>query len=246
MHCYQAFRNKTVYFIPLIVGGFFEWIGYAIRILARSHMDSLGIFIGQTLLLLLPPSLFAASIYMVLGRLIVFTDGERMAPIRASRLTKIFVVGDVFAFIVQSGGGSLMAKASSQHLGKVLVTIGLLLQIAFFGLFVVTSAIFHIRIRRSPTSVSTTVPWEKYIYALYGASLLILIRSVFRIFEFNGGHDGVLMKSEVYLYIFDATLMCGVMVVFNLVHPGKIIGRRGNKGSMPLGTMDTESYGGSR
>lgn len=58
----------------------------------------------QELLTLLAPALFAASIYMVLGRMITFVDGEHLAPIRVSRLTKIFVAGDVFSFLVQSSG----------------------------------------------------------------------------------------------------------------------------------------------
>ncbi len=104
MHCFQAGKKRTLYFIPLIIGGFFEWIGYIGRILSHYNMDSMGIFIMQTLLLLLPPSLFAASIYMVLGRLILYTNGESMAPIRATWLTKIFVGGDVLSFLVQAGG----------------------------------------------------------------------------------------------------------------------------------------------
>jgi len=58
----------------------------------------------QTLLLLLGPSFFAASIYMILGRIIRLTGGEIHSPIRPKRLTKIFVLGDVLSFCVQSGG----------------------------------------------------------------------------------------------------------------------------------------------
>jgi len=61
----------------------------------------------QTILLLVAPALFAASIYMILGRLIIFTDGESMAPIRARWLTKIFVGGDLVSFLTQAGGNSL-------------------------------------------------------------------------------------------------------------------------------------------
>ena len=55
-----------------------------------------------------------------------------------------------------------------------------------------------------------------------------MIRSIFRIAEFQGGHDGELMEKEVYIYIFDAVLMFGVMAFFNAVHPGNLIG--GQKG----------------
>lgn len=61
-------------------------------------------YIVQSLLLLLAPALFAASIYMVLGRIILLTDAEHHSLIRAKWLTKIFVFGDVLSFLTQSSG----------------------------------------------------------------------------------------------------------------------------------------------
>lgn len=58
----------------------------------------------QELLLLLAPALFAASIYMVLGRIILLVDGEKSSVIRSKWLTKLFVAGDVLSFLVQSAG----------------------------------------------------------------------------------------------------------------------------------------------
>lgn len=118
------------------------------------------------------------------------------------------------------------AKASSQNLGKKLILFGLFLQIVFFGIFIITSAIFHKRALRFPIAPAASV-WQKYMFTLYIAGGLILIRSVFRMIEFGSGRDSILQKSEVYLYIFDAVLMFFVMVCFNVVHPGAIIGRKG-------------------
>lgn len=65
-------------------------------------------YVIQSLLTLLGPSFFAASIYMILGRIIRLTDGERHSMIKSTWLTKIFVLGDVLSFFVQSGGESLL------------------------------------------------------------------------------------------------------------------------------------------
>lgn len=61
-------------------------------------------YVVQSLLLLLAPSLFSASIYMILGRIIRLLKGERHSVIRRTWLTKIFVTGDVLSFFIQSGG----------------------------------------------------------------------------------------------------------------------------------------------
>jgi len=54
--------------------------------------------------LLIAPALYAASIYMLLGRIILVTDGESHSLIRNRWLTKIFVTGDVFSFMMQGAG----------------------------------------------------------------------------------------------------------------------------------------------
>lgn len=58
----------------------------------------------QAMALLIAPALFAASIYMSLGRIILLVDGEAHSIIRKKWLTKIFVTGDVLSFCMQSAG----------------------------------------------------------------------------------------------------------------------------------------------
>lgn len=67
---------------------------------------TLGPYIAQTLLLLIAPALYAASIYMILGRIILVTDGEAHSLIPKRWLTKIFVAGDVASFLLQGAGQS--------------------------------------------------------------------------------------------------------------------------------------------
>lgn len=58
-----------------------------------------------------------------------------------------------------------------------------------------------------------------------------MIRSVFRIAEYVQDQDGSLLKTETYLYVFDATLMFLTMVLFNIFHPSKIISKEVLKGN---------------
>ncbi|KAH8696235.1 hypothetical protein BGW36DRAFT_451427 [Talaromyces proteolyticus] len=63
---------------------------------------------------LIQPSLFAASIYMILGRIIRMLNGVINSLERPSWLTKIFVTGDVLSFLIQSGCGGMLATAKTQ------------------------------------------------------------------------------------------------------------------------------------
>jgi len=113
----------------------------------------------------------------------------------------------------------------TMDLGNNIVLAGLVLQVLFFGLFIGVAGVFHKRMRADPASASSRVPWGRFLLVLYLASLLIVVRCVFRIIEYAGGQDGVLLSNEVYLYVFEATLMFLVMVVFNVQHPSMVIGR---------------------
>jgi hypothetical protein len=71
--------------------------------------------------ILLAPALFAASIYMILGRIIILVDGQDHSMIRPQWLTKIFVIGDVVCFLLLAGGATYFRKRS--HVQKQLLTI---------------------------------------------------------------------------------------------------------------------------
>lgn len=203
-----------------------EFLGYIARILSHNDPCTRNPFIMQSLLLLLGPALYAASIYMILGRIVLLTDGEAYSLVRRTWLTKIFVGGDVLCFLMQGAGGGVLATANEDkdkaQMGENLIVGGLFVQLAFFGLFVVVSALFQVRGRRHLAELPARIEWRKHLYVLYFSSVLILVRSVFRVVEYLQGREGYLLTHEVFLYIFDAVLMLAVMVAMNIVHPGDI------------------------
>jgi hypothetical protein len=89
------------------------------------------------------------------------------------------------------------------------------------------TALFHSRIRSVPTrkSYSVTAPWQSLLYILYVASVLIMIRSIYRVAEYVGGSDSVLQTSEFFLYILDGLPMIFVALIFNWFHPSRVVNR---------------------
>ncbi|KAM6506945.1 hypothetical protein FALCPG4_018758 [Fusarium falciforme] len=230
VHAYQLVKGKTWYFIAFFIGLLFEVVGHAARAYNADESPNWSDipFIMQTLLLLLAPALFAASIYMILGRLIRVLDAEHFSIIRTRWLTKIFVLGDVLSFAVQGIGGGIMAGADDKDavdLGQNVILVGLAIQILFFAGFIIVISIFHHRILQQPTKTSqeTPLPWSQYIIILYFVSLLVMIRSIFRMAEFAAGQTSVLQTSEAYVYCLDTMLMFFVCVVFNVRHPGQVV-----------------------
>ncbi|KAJ5327677.1 hypothetical protein N7452_008067 [Penicillium brevicompactum] len=150
-------------------------------------------YIAQSLMLLLAPAFFAASIYMILGRIIRVLNGASCSMVRPSWLTKIFVTGDVLSFLIQSGGGGMLATAktaSKIDLGNNMIVVGLFVQIIFFGFFILVSLVFHRRMLKTPL---------------------------------HDGSDGYLQSKEAFVYVFDAALMFICCLLFNIFHPSGII-----------------------
>ncbi|OJD31751.1 rta-like protein [Diplodia corticola] len=230
LHAWQLIRTRTWYFTPFVIGGTFEVIGYVSRVVASvQYPNSAKLpYILQAVLLLLAPALFAASIYMVLGRIIRVTGGEAYSLVRVNWLTKIFVFGDILSFLIQGVGGGMLASADTakqRDHGQLFITIGLIVQIIFFGLFILTTIHYNWRLSKAPTDASrtTAVSWQMYLIVLYVSNGLIMIRSIFRLVEYVQGEDGELLSKEVYLYIFDAVLMFLSMATFNWKHPSSLI-----------------------
>ncbi|KAF2099829.1 RTA1 domain protein [Rhizodiscina lignyota] len=227
-HTYQLFRSRSWFMIPLLLGCFCETGGFAARTISANQSPdySLGVYIVQELLILVPPILFAASIYMTFGYYILVLDAEEHSLIRESYLTKIFVIGDIIAFLTQATGASMLTSknGNTQKTGKYIVIGGLVLQLVFFGFFMFCSILFHARLHSRPTprSMYNRIPWRTHIYALYTVSILIMIRSVFRVVEYIQGEDGYSLSHEWCLYAFDAGLMVCVVFIFILKHPSQM------------------------
>ncbi|KAA8576174.1 hypothetical protein EYC84_006329 [Monilinia fructicola] len=216
LNSWRMFRTKAWFCIPFTLGCFMEIIAYIGRAKAVSNTGKLFPYILQSFFTLVAPAMFAASIYMTLGRIMRYVNGEGHSPIRITWLTKIFVIGDILSFMVQGGSSGLMFNSSTMKMGEKIVLAGLFIQIISFGLFFITALVFERRMRKAPTPGSFTVEanWIHHLYVLYAMSVLIMIRSIFRVVEYAGGQTGYPLKHEWTLYIFDSVPMFIVTLIF--------------------------------
>ncbi|KAF1914548.1 RTA1 like protein-domain-containing protein [Ampelomyces quisqualis] len=216
VHTWRLVKNRTWFCVPFVIGGLFETIGYAARAAAHNDTKSLPPYVIQSVLILVAPILFAASVYMILGRLILRTDSASHSIIRATWVTKVFVTGDILCFFIQSGGAGILVKAKDADgfkNGENVVLGGLILQILIFTFFVVVASIWHRRLDAQPTAAASELPWKKYTMFLYAASILITVRNLCRVIEYAMGKEGYLLSHEWPLYFYDFLPMVLTMVV---------------------------------
>lgn len=219
---WRMFKSRAWFCTAFVIGGLLELVGYASRATARGQTEKLMPYVIQSTFILVAPALFAASVYMVLARVIRSVGAESLSIVPLKWLTKIFVSGDILSFVVQASGAGVLVTADSMKMGENIILGGLFVQIIMFGLFATTAAVFHVRIRRQPSTASLDVKstWKSTMLMLYVVSALIMVRSIFRVVEYIMGYDGYPLRNEWTLYVFDAVLMFGVVVAFAWRFPG--------------------------
>ncbi|KAF5589038.1 rta1 domain protein [Fusarium subglutinans] len=232
VHLFQIFKTRTWFFIPFLVGSLFETIGFIGRAIGAEQAPdyTFGPYIMQSLLLLLGPTCYAASIYMILGRLIGMLKAEKHSLIRPNWLTKLFLLGDIISIALQGIGGGKLADANTpdeRRTGENIIIAGLTVQILFFGLFFIVTGLFHFQFLKDPTRrmSSSGTNWQRSL-----------------------GHDGELQSKEVYLLVLDAIPMTIASIMFNVFHPSKFLNARSknltdSEADEPLGYWQGHSLG---
>ncbi|KAK9384677.1 RTA1 like protein-domain-containing protein [Lipomyces mesembrius] len=232
VHTYQLLRTRIWWFIPFVVGGYLEFIGFICRAVV-SYQDPISTSarvpnIIMTVFILIAPVWFAASIYILFGRIILLLQANHLAIIKQKWLTGIFVTGDVLSLVIQVAGAVMLTGTNSNNqsqsnlnTAKIVIDFGLAAQIVSFGFFIVTAIVLHRRILKQP-AIASNVPWKKHLYTVYLTSTIIMCRCIFRLVEYLLGTNGPIWPHEAYQYGFDSTLMFFVMVAFAVIHPSEV------------------------
>ncbi|SGZ30472.1 BQ5605_C048g12372 [Microbotryum silenes-dioicae] len=223
-HVFLMMRHKAWYMAPFVVGVFGECAGYAVRRISAAKPHNTMLYIIQEMFIILAPACMAASHYMCFGRLITYV-GEKYSPVRARRVTAVFVTFDVASFCIQGGGGALYSGNNTKNfrLAKAVLTVGFLIQIISFGIFAIFAIIYQTRARRAGEPAGM---WTRCLYTLYIGTVLILIRGIYRTVSFASGDvttGGYLLSHEGWYYGLETLPILLCTIFFLISYPGKLI-----------------------
>ena len=165
LHIAQAIHYRKRFAFILIMGGTWEAAGYIVRILSIYRQLNSTLYTIQTLLILLAPLWINAYIYMLLGRMIhFFLASDNVFKIKARSITRMFVLFDITAFLIQATGGTMAGPSSSaqtQKIGMDVYVGGVGVQLGFLVIFVSLAVRFQLNLKkqsqsRNRSSITTT------------------------------------------------------------------------------------------
>ena len=191
---------------------FFECLGYIVRVITV-HRPEKGDYIVSLLLILLAPILTAYVNYSVTGKMLELAD-KRVAGLAPVWIARIFVTSDIATFLIQGIGGAMTISDSIEvvNAGKNLVTAGLAVQLASFCLFIFVALCLQFQEQYELTS---SVMAHKIFWGIHLTMICLIVRTVYRLIQFQSGHTGYCTVNEWTFYVFDTAAMVVAFLIYS-------------------------------
>lgn len=231
IHLGQTLRSKSWYFCILVLGAAMEIVGYIFRALS-SQKDPYNIiyFVVQYFFIVCAPVFLSAAIYVVLSRFIQMA-GRSFAPLPPRVIITVFVILDVVTTGIQVAGAALIGSAESNHKdastpNNILLS-GLAIQVFSFAVFFALLCTTVIRVvhHKDPEAWAKSRPAICVLGALVVSSLLVELRTIFRLIETAQGVFGYLSSHETYFGCLEYLPIILSVATWNVCHPGRLMPR---------------------
>ncbi|KAM0316905.1 hypothetical protein ACHAPQ_011170 [Fusarium lateritium] len=218
VHIVQAILFKKRFCWVVIMGATWETVAFAFKTLGSHHQQNIMyITLGQILFLLSP-----------LSRMVYFRmPGRELLGIKAIRMTLLFVCLDIFLFLVQGAGGSMLSSTDGDqniiNIGMKVYMAGVALQLVVVLIFTGITAFFYHKLRQIEGRSIGCMKW--LIWTMLAVLILIVIRIVYRLVEFGPGVNdrNQLLIHEEYPLCLDAAPILIALVLLNIMHPGFVL-----------------------
>jgi hypothetical protein len=212
--------------------------------MASDDPVAVGPFILQNLLILAGAPFLAATVYMSLGRIARVLDAENHSIISIRWMTRIYVLLDFACIISQFIGSVLPASGdpAAIELSETIVLSGIITQFVALAFFFLQTWVVKHRIQKELPETLICDPslrWKNHFRAIMAATVLLVVRSIVRATEYLQGQGGYIMSHEVFIYVFEASLMFLVMLVFIIIHPTRLV-RDVSRLKESLGYLETK------
>ncbi|OOQ88102.1 RTA1 domain protein [Penicillium brasilianum] len=249
----QWIRYRSWVWAVMVVAAAMEAVGYIGRCISTQNVTDKPIYVLQFSLIILAPVLMAACCYVLFGRILFLIVPReertfRLCWVPPRFITPLFVGFDVVALFLQLVGAVMISTvdstdtdaASKLNKGKHIAQAGVIIQLIAFGLFSVAAVRFNFTSKRFTKTIHERYElsgekdyivdgiarkkhWPALLRVVNLTTVLILVRSVYRLVEFTEGVTGYINTHEWTMYVFDTLVIYPCVALFIYWHPGKYL-----------------------
>jgi hypothetical protein len=253
LHLGLTLKSKRWWCIVTVVGALVElfgWIGRAMSGHDNSGDQAAGnSFLLQIVCLTIAPAFFSATIY---GLFVLIVDrvaptGSRFNP---RKLTYFFVGCDITSLVLQAAGGGMASGAttvSANKQGTHIMVAGIAFQLCAMIVFSGIGLDYLLACRKAGVPAPPR-GLRCCIGGVVVASVMVIIRGIYRTAELAQGWNGYLITHEAYFLGLDAVPMVVCLAALAAAHPMFTVtgepGRQGHHAEKLMGRVDSEATAG--
>ena len=232
VHLFQVSRYRVWNFMLITFACLLETIGYVFRTLS-SRNDPYNViwFVVQYFLIVVAPVFISAGIYFSTNGLIAWAATLRLHDTAENKRQRWwlspklilwgFITADVLTTIMQIAGAAIVGSSESNSknpkTGNNILLAGLAMQTVSFSIFLLVLLLFRISLGRDASARSKDV----FILAVAGASLLVYLRTVFRLAETAQGLFGSVSTNEKFFGTLEFAPVVLAVWILAAWHPGR-------------------------
>ena len=208
-----------------------EIVGYIFRTLSNvKDPYMIPYFVVQYFFIVVAPVFISASIYVCLSKLIRWAgteglDVESRSYLRPKLLLWVFITADVVTSIVQIAGAALIGvaenKGDSPETANNILLAGLAIQTFAFLIFLALYTAFIIVFSRDTKLALQFSSKRPFLLAVGISSILVLLRTVFRLAETSEGVFGYASSHEVFFGCLEFAPIVVAVWILAIWHPGR-------------------------
>ncbi|KAJ5936046.1 hypothetical protein N7454_005344 [Penicillium verhagenii] len=225
-HTIQNFSTRSWWWMTFSTGLIFEIIGYIARSLsAEKDPYNLIYFVLQYFFIVTAPVFLAAGIYTILSALISRL-GNQYSFLKPRFILSFFITSDVVSTIIQIAGACLVGVKESKRedptTANHILLAGLAYQVFALSIFVLLLATFLFRARRAIKEQG----YQIFCVALSVATVMLYLRTIFRLAETAEGLGGKLSTNEVFFACLEFAPIALAVLLLGVYHPGRCLGAK--------------------
>lgn len=198
---------------------------------AEFETDNIPQFVIQYFFIVCAPVALTAAIYACLYKMARWASKATLSGLgsnwrRPRWILWTFIVADIVTTGMQVAGAALIGAAESEGKDPTtpnnILLAGLAVQTFSFCMYFVVFGFFLREIRRD-RSLRLSRNFKVFVAALLLASLLILLRTVFRLAETAEGVYGYLMTHEAFFGALEFAPVVAASLMLAAFHPGRLL-----------------------
>ncbi|KAI0386732.1 RTA1 like protein-domain-containing protein [Hypomontagnella monticulosa] len=223
----------SVFATVIATGLALEVVGYIGRVLLHNSPTDRTSFILFLLGTLLGSTLIGGAMFIVMPQ-IVTVYGEEFRSWRPVWYLFLFYAFTAVSLVLQLAGGivsTVQDEPEQVNTGIRVLVVGLAIQLVSLVLFIGHAMLFAIALRTRRhrldikfASIYNSMSYKAFLFAFSFATVLLLIRTAFRIVVIAEGYGSSVAQSETLLLVFDGMMVLLSTLILLAFFPGRVLG----------------------